>query len=177
MTIERLEELRAQIKAAQEEVRSIYKASLEAPEEDKVCEDFMAKMLAEDHSKYSIQWPTEIQGLNWDESCRICYNSEPKLVAIRPCSDEEGNLNEKTYLGIHLGSLATSAAGSLDKNTKVLSIRFGRHNPAILVPDLNKIVFGYESWWSTIESEEQLQDITDEDISNTWYVKLLKGTD
>ena len=47
-------------------------------------------------------------------------------------------------------------------------------NPAIYVPELGKIIFGMESWWGIIESPEELKDISDDDISNTWYVKLLQ---
>lgn len=48
-------------------------------------------------------------------------------------------------------------------------------NPAIFVPELGKIIFGMESWWGRIKSEEELKDITDGDIENVWYVKMLKG--
>lgn len=47
-------------------------------------------------------------------------------------------------------------------------------NPAIFVPDLNRVVWGMESWWGPIESKEKLHQITDEDISNVWYVKAAK---
>ena len=40
--------------------------------------------------------------------------------------------------------------------------------------ELNKIVFGAESWWRKLNSPEDLKAITDDDIENTWYVKLLK---
>lgn len=33
---------------------------------------------------------------------------------------------------------------------------------------------GYESWWGFIKTVEDFQEITDEDISNVWYVKALK---
>ena len=47
-------------------------------------------------------------------------------------------------------------------------------NPAIYVPVLDKIIWGYGSWWGPIKSEEHLKQITDEDIQNIWYVKALK---
>ena len=47
-------------------------------------------------------------------------------------------------------------------------------NPAIFVPDLNKIIFGCASWWHKIKNIDEIKDITMEDIENTWYVKLAK---
>lgn len=38
-----------------------------------------------------------------------------------------------------------------------------------------KIIFGMESWWSRIKSEKELMDITNDDIEDVWYVKMLKG--
>ena len=48
-------------------------------------------------------------------------------------------------------------------------------NPAIFVPELKKIIYGCESWWGTINNQDDLSDlnISDDDIQNTWYVKLL----
>ena len=50
-------------------------------------------------------------------------------------------------------------------------------NPAIFVPELKKIIYGYESWWGAITNKDDLSDlnISDEDIENTWYVQLLKS--
>lgn len=42
------------------------------------------------------------------------------------------------------------------------------------VPELKRIVYGYESWWREIESADDFAGISDEDIENTWYVGLLK---
>lgn len=93
------------------------------------------------------------------------------LVKIRPCKEEyEG----KTYLGILLGDLPCGNGIMYFPKDKELSVNF-ICNPAIFVPDLKKIIFGYESWWGKIENEDELKDITDEDINNVWYVKLLNG--
>lgn len=48
-------------------------------------------------------------------------------------------------------------------------------NPAIFVPELNKIIWGMECWWSEIESIDKSKAITDKDIENQWYVQLLKS--
>lgn len=49
-------------------------------------------------------------------------------------------------------------------------------NPCILIPELNRIVFGAESWWSKIDESEisNISEISDSCISNQWYIKLLK---
>lgn len=92
------------------------------------------------------------------------------LVKIRPCGEEYEN---KTYLGVFLGDLPTSPYITLNPETEVLSVDCAT-NPAIYVFELKKIIFGYESWWSVIENEDELKNITDEDINNVWYVKLMR---
>jgi len=47
--------------------------------------------------------------------------------------------------------------------------------PAIFVPELKKIIYGCESWWKTIQSVDEFSKISNEDINNTWYVKLLQS--
>lgn len=50
-----------------------------------------------------------------------------------------------------------------------------RENPAIWVPELEKVVWGDSSWWGPIEKKEDAERlITDADIQNVWYVKALK---
>ena len=51
------------------------------------------------------------------------------------------------------------------------------NNPAIFVPELKKIIYGCESWWKTIRSVDEFSKISNEDINNTWYVKLLQSMD
>jgi hypothetical protein len=91
-------------------------------------------------------------------------------VSIRPCADEYEN---KTYLGFFLGYIAMSV--DAEARADGIALRFSRYNPAIFVPDLNKVIFGYESWWGRIESPEGLKEVTDEDIGNIWYVKGLRA--
>jgi len=91
-------------------------------------------------------------------------------VRVRPCAEEYG---DKTFFGFMLGDIANSISHSIDPEGNVTA-RHSYHNPAIFVPALGKIIFGYESWWGKIESEEELQKaISDDDISNVWYVKAL----
>lgn len=93
------------------------------------------------------------------------------FVSVRPCGKEYG---EKTYLGIMLGDLPSGLCVSHNRETKELEV-CGYNNPAIFVPDLSQIVWGCESWWGVIESEEQLREISDADIQGVWYVRALKA--
>lgn len=91
------------------------------------------------------------------------------FVSIRPCADEFSN---KTYLGILIGDAALSSQISIKDDAILCS--WAHYNPAILIPELGKVIYGSESWWSIIESEKDLNDISDLDIENVWYMKALK---
>jgi hypothetical protein len=90
---------------------------------------------------------------------------------VRPVGEEYGN---KTFLGVLLGEMAVSQACSFDQATGTLKVDRCMFNPMIFIPEKNTVVFGYESWWGTIKTEDQLRQITDVDIQNIWYVKALK---
>lgn len=92
-------------------------------------------------------------------------------VKVRPCGEK---FEDKTYFGILVGDVATSISHSIDKD-KNLTASLGHYNPAIIIPELGEIVFGYESWWGEIKSKEDLDKvITDDTIKNVWYVKMLR---
>lgn len=93
------------------------------------------------------------------------------LVSIRPCAEEYG---DKTYLGILIGDIALGSSITLAEDK--VQLNFSGHNPAIFVPELRKVIYGCESWWAEIESEEQLRKITNDDIQNAWYMKMLNKT-
>lgn len=92
-------------------------------------------------------------------------------VKIRPCGNE---YDKKTYFGIYLGDLPVSNFVMYNKGTGNLSI-LPHRNPAIYVPELKKIIYGCESWWCEIKDEEDIKEITDDDINGQWYVRLAKG--
>jgi hypothetical protein len=94
-------------------------------------------------------------------------------VAVRPCDAPSGN---KTFLGIYLGDLPVSPMVNHSTKSGTMFIDI-RTNPAIWVPDQNRIVWGMGSWWGIIKKEEDLKQITDQDIENIWYVKALKELD
>lgn len=95
------------------------------------------------------------------------------FVSVRPVTD---NKAKKSFLGVYLGDMPCSMMQgvALDTRDGTLIIMPGSLNPAIFVPDLNKIVWGYESWWGQIKSADELREITDEDIQNVWYVKAME---
>lgn len=98
------------------------------------------------------------------------FGKSGALVKVRPVGDEyEG----KTYVGFLIGEVAMGSSISILEDK--IQLNFSGYNPAIFIPELKKVVFGYQSWWSEIESENELKDITDNDIQNVWYVKLLNS--
>lgn len=93
------------------------------------------------------------------------------MVSVRPCDDE---YKDKTFFGILLGTMALSISVEFDEKTGDLEIAKDFYNPAIFIPDLNTVVYGVESFWGLIESEEDLKEITDADIESQPYMKALR---
>jgi hypothetical protein len=95
-----------------------------------------------------------------------------EIVKVKPCAEE---YDGKTFVGILLGELPIASHISHNHNTNVLTIS-PHFNPAIFVPELKKIIYGNESWWGTVSKDDDLSDlsISEEDINNIWYLKLLK---
>lgn len=112
--------------------------------------------------------------INDIESKKLDYkgflHQQGGLVKVRPCGEEYG---KKTYLGFYLGDLPLAITHSFNEESGILKA-FTLDNPAIFVPELGKIIWGCESWWGEIKDEKEIKDITDDDISNVWYVKLAK---
>lgn len=115
-----------------------------------------------------IEYPIEVSGINKDTEMRtVGADRIGSFVRVRPCGDD------KTYLGIYLGDLPLDITVSHNYESKVLNIGY-MTNPAIFVFDLNRIVYGAESWWGTVENEDDLREISDSTIENIWYVRALK---
>ena len=118
-------------------------------------------------SRY-IEYPITVNGIEYGDLSP--WNVKPSLVKVRLCEEEN---SPKTYLGIYLGEFPHFAHASLSEEG---ILTFGAAcNPCIYVPELEKVVWGSESWWSRISDVSELKDIADEDIENVWYVKLLKA--
>lgn len=118
-------------------------------EKDSFVEFFnkLSQAMKEAKEKYTFEneftFPMEIKGIK--KSLQFIKNSldcpTGSLVKVRPCGEE---YQGKTYAGIFLGDLAIDNTCRLNKETQELEI-IPRNNPAIYVPDLQKIVFGCES--------------------------------
>jgi len=132
-------------------------------EDEGVCEHYDSRF---------IEYPLTIEGIDnhFNNRGLMSLHECGKLVRISPCGEE---YKSKTYLGILLGDLPIGAHISFNKESKKLGV-YPHTNPGIFVPELGKIVYGCESWWGEIEKPEDLKDITNEEIENTWYVQLLK---
>lgn len=101
---------------------------------------------------------------------KVLISRDVGVVKVRPCKEE---YKDKTYIGIMIGELATNSGFQVTDDS--IQLLWGVHNPAIYVPELNKLIFGYESWWSKITDMNEIKDITDKDIDDVWYVQLLKA--
>ncbi|KLU62328.1 hypothetical protein CEB3_c13720 [Peptococcaceae bacterium CEB3] len=129
-----------------------------------VCEHFVSRF---------IEYPLTIEGIDnhFNNKGLTSLHKCGKLVRVSPCGEEyEG----KTYLGILLGDLPIGAHISFNRESKKLGV-YPHTNPGIFVPELEKIIYGCESWWDKIEQPEDLKEITSEEIKNIWYVQLLKS--
>lgn len=174
---EELESVRKQIAALEQRRCEIYAASLAAPAEEKICIDSIARDLSEP-TEDAAQEPLlvramtvrgDVVGSSWLSSGE---EKRGAWVAIRPCDEACAG---KTFLGIYIGDVAMGLNSSFHRESGVLTITYGHHNPAIWVPDLKRIVFGAESWWGILKSPDDLRQITDADIHGIWYVQALKA--
>lgn len=112
-----------------------------------------------------IEYPLTINGLDIKQPEAWGLSFEP--VKIRLCRDD------KTYFGILLGEFPWMTNASFNREDGKLKISTA-NNPCIYIPALKEIAFGCESWWSRLKPGEDVTDITDGDIENTWYVKLFR---
>lgn len=119
-----------------------------------------------------IEFPMVVESIEYKhlEIEKPLGHNKGDFVAVRPCDKKYGG---KTYFGILLGDMPASLGTSYNPETHVLEVK-AMTNPAMYVPELKEVIFGNASWWHTIDSKEQLKEITTEDINNTWYVKLMK---
>lgn len=130
-------------------------------EECEVCECY--------DSRY-IEYPIQVNSIETEKLEGIRMYASGCLVQIKPCAKK---YNGKTYLGLYLGDLPWMNNISYDEDAKILNVGT-INNPAIYVFALKKILFGAESWWCKIDSPEDMKDISEEEIDDTWYVKLQK---
>lgn len=134
--------------------------------------EFKENFICNEYKCMYIEYPIEVSKINRNtELYSLQENYIGKFVKIAPCTKEHRG---KTYLGLFLGDLPLDISVSYNPATKELNLGY-LTNPAIFVFEINKIVFGTESWWGIIETEDELKEITQADIDNVWYVKALKA--
>lgn len=124
-----------------------------------------------DYKSRYIQYPIQVNGIEIESvDLNDALRPQGSLVAIRPCGDEYGG---KTFLGLYLGDLPWFISVSRDEKSGILAVN-PVPNPAIYIFELRKIVRGCESWWHVVDDPSGLSEITQDDIENTWYVRLMK---
>jgi hypothetical protein len=119
-------------------------------------------------------WPRTIYGIQPDENAA---HHREKLIFGGKCGDwvsVRPAAGDKTYLGVLLGEFPTGVALGINRKNSHLRVSLGPFNPAIYVPDLKRVVFGYESWWGKLKGPDDLRQITDADINDVWYVRALE---
>lgn len=118
-------------------------------------------------SKY-IEYPIEVASIELAEGFDLYKKSIGRPVRIKPCFEET---EEKEYLGIFLGELFSCNAVSYKKQEKHLTIT-SVLNPAIYVPELKQIVYGYESWWSFVENKDEVNTISKDEELSRFFMDL-----
>jgi hypothetical protein len=96
-----------------------------------------------------------------------------QLVAVRPADPD---LKDKTFLGLFMGEVALGLAVHVEDNPDgTIEIQRRQYSPMFFVPELGRMIFGYESWWSQIDTIDQFRQITTKEIRDLWYVKCLRA--
>lgn len=134
----------------------------EKPVDQTTCEN------CPDYDNKYIKYPIDVNAIIYGDNE---IHGKPCLCRVRPCGEK---YKDKTFLGIYLGDLMLQPSVSHVPRTGILEVNI-MHNPCIFIPELMEIVWGCGSWWSRIDSETDLKDITDETIDAQWYVKMLQA--
>ena len=168
---EELDALHAEQRRIETRIAEIYAASVDAPAEEKICDDWIAESLSEPEKH--IQYPITVHGITYGKSELVTYPRRTgAFVSIRPVDKAHGG---KTFLGVYIGDIALSTMVQFHPKTSVIEAGHAMHNPAIWVPDLKRIVFGCESWWGVLKTPDDIKQITDADIENVWYVQAIRA--
>lgn len=155
-----------------DEIKEVYKESLLAPEAEKAEVDYMSKAILETEFDPEREFDFNVNKIEFDGQLFERDSRSGRYVRVRPCAP---GFENKTYLGIYLGSFNLTVGCSYARETSCLQIRPMIPNPCILIPSLGKIVFGAESWWVVVNSEEDLRSVSDKDIDSQFYVQALKS--
>jgi uncharacterized cupin superfamily protein len=167
---EELAELHQKKNELEVRIAEIYAASVNAPAEEKVCDNWMAEMLGRPVKE--LAFPLSISGITHGKRSVIDHSRKNvgEFVAVRPVDKA---LEGKTFLGVYIGDIALEVGSFVNSNTGVMELQHFMHNPAIWVPDLKRVIFGCGSWWGVLKSPDDLKQITSADINDIWYVKAM----
>jgi hypothetical protein len=168
-----LDALNEHIKALEVERADIYKRSLAAPDDQKVCQDWIAESLSELPNE--MRFPITVHGIAWEGEL---WEKGPALGRIEPgdlASVRPAGADARTYLGVYLGAQCVHDSASLDPATGILRFRKFGGNPTFWVPGLKRVIYGMGCWYSKIDSPEKLKAITDSDIDAVPYVQIMKA--
>jgi hypothetical protein len=171
---EEINDIEAKTAALEERKREIYRQSIEAPDDEKACENWIAEMLARPERPHRKHEPWLVEHVAWADGSELISERRGSgyLVKVRPCDKE---LEGKTFLGIYLGEVALSIRATYKADARTLGIEPTMHNPAMWVPALGRVIYGCGSWWGRIKTEADLQEITEADIDSVWYVQALRS--
>ena len=123
-----------------------------------------------------IEFPTEISSVEGHvgrpKAGAMVEAKVGAFVRIRPCSEA---LKDQTFLGVYIGDIPVDVVYEIEKENNKLHVRT-YNNCAFFVFELNRVIFGSESWWSEIKDGADIDRmITDADIQNTPCVQALKA--
>jgi hypothetical protein len=180
---EELARLRDDIERLEARRAAIYRASVEAPANEKVCDDRTARFLGggpDEQIVQTIRYPIEVHGITFSGEPLQTGPKAGRWVAVRPCAPPDllapdgKPINGRTFLGVYLGDLALGTRANFHTSEGILESGFSQHNPAMWVPDLRRVVLGCGSWWRLLERPSDLAEIADADIQSVWYVRALR---
>lgn len=126
----------------------------------KGCTDYVSRYLT---------FPLTVKGIDIEPMAIPAAGKRAELVKVRLAGEDS-----ETHLGFLLHDIGSDVSVSYNRDTEILRV-MQYSTPPIFVPALGRIVYGCESWWSRIRSEEEFSDITDADIANQWYVQAWKA--
>ncbi len=169
-----LQAIEAEVERLEARKRELYRQSVEAPENEKLCKDSLANLLGEPELFRNIEYPISIYGITFTGKLYHARGRDQpgRLVKVRPCAPE---FEDKTFLGIYLGDYAQSVGCSRNWKTGVLEVYLVDHNPMMWIPSRGCLVYGHSSFWGRIETVEQLTAISNETIDGLFYVQAMKA--
>lgn len=126
----------------------------------KGCPDYVSRYLT---------FPMTVKGIDIEPMAIPAEGKRAELVKVRLAGEDS-----ETHLGFLLHDIGSDISVSYNRDTEILRV-MQYSSPPIFVPALGRIVYGCESWWSRIRSEEDFSDITDADIANQWYVQAWRA--